>query len=235
MPDQDNSQVITLARAPRKRGKKQASHGLAVSETLRNDVQTGRYNPGDRITEQEVAARLGVSRTPVREALRRLESEGLVVSLPWRGVVVAELDRSQVLELYAMREVLEGTAARFAAQHADDAEIDVMRDILSRQADAGDDGDLAARINRDLHEAIYDAARNRYLLATLHGLRNALALLKGTTFAATGRPDAALSEHRAIVNAIAKRDGDKAERAARRHIANARRTRLKMLYAPSKS
>ena len=235
MPDQDNSQVITLARAPRKRGKKQASHGLAVSETLRNDVQTGRYNPGDRITEQEVAARLGVSRTPVREALRRLESEGLVVSLPWRGVVVAELDRSQVLELYAMREVLEGTAARFAAQHADDAEIDVMRDILSRQAETGDDGDLAARINRDLHEAIYDAARNRYLLATLHGLRNALALLKGTTFAATGRPDAALSEHRAIVNAIAKRDGDKAERAARRHIANARRTRLKMLYAPSKS
>ena len=211
-------------------GKPTLSRGLSVTETLRDDIQNGRYGPGDRITEEKVAARLGVSRTPVREALRRLESEGLLVSLPWRGVVVAELDRNQVLELYAMREVLEGTAARFAAQHADDAEIDVMRDILQRQTEAGDDSDIAARINRDLHEAIYGAARNRYLLSTLHSLRNALALLKGTTFAAAGRPDAALVEHRAIVNAITKRDGDKAEQAARRHIANARRTRLKMLY-----
>lgn len=227
MARQDKNRTIKRA------GKAPLSRGLTVSETLRDDVQSGRYGPGDRITEEEVAARLGVSRTPVREALRRLESEGLLVSLPWRGVVVAELDRSQVLELYAMREVLEGTAARFAAQHADDAEIEVMRDILSRQAEAGDDSDLAARINRDLHETIYGAARNRYLLSTLHGLRNALALLKGTTFAAPGRPDAALGEHRAIVNAIARRDGDKAEQAARRHIANARRSRLRMLYAPA--
>ncbi|MEM7120943.1 MAG: GntR family transcriptional regulator [Pseudomonadota bacterium] len=219
----------------RARGTTRASHSLTVSETLRDDVQSGRYGPGDRITEEKVAARLGVSRTPVREALRRLESEGLLVTLPWRGAVVAELDRGQVLELYAMREVLEGTAARFAAQHADDAEIDVMRDILERQAEAGDDSDLAARINRDLHEAIYSAARNRYLLSTLHGLRNALALLKGTTFAAEGRPDAALGEHRAIVNAIAKRDGDRAEQVARRHIANARRTRLRMLYTSAES
>lgn len=206
------------------------SRGWQVSEALRRDIRDGRYGPGDRITELEVAERLGVSRTPVREALRRLESEGLLVSLPWRGVVVAELDRAQLLELYAMREVLEGTAARFAAQHADAAEIDLMRDLLDQERKAGDDGASAAQINRDLHEAIHGAARNRYLLSTLSALANALALLRGTTFSVPGRPGEGLAEHRAVVEAIAQRDGEAAEAAARLHIANARRTRLRMLY-----
>ena len=226
----EGPRVVKLAvRKPRDEAAR-ASRGLWVSEALRDDIQEGRYAPGDRVTELEVAERLGVSRTPVREALRRLESEGLLVSLPWRGVVVAELDRAQVLELYAMREVLEGTAARFAAQHADAAEIDLMHDLLEREAAAGDDDALTARINRDLHEAIYTAARNRYLLSTLNALRNALALLKGTTFSVPGRPAEGLGEHRAIIHAIAARDGEGAEAAARRHIDNARRTRLKMLY-----
>jgi len=155
MAERERPKVVKLERPAAREDAGRASRGLWVSEALRDDIQDGRYAPGDRVTELEVAERLGVSRTPVREALRRLESEGLLVSLPWRGVVVAELDRAQVLELYAMREVLEGTAARFAAQHADAAEIDLMQDLLEREAAAGDDGTLTARINRDLHEAIY--------------------------------------------------------------------------------
>jgi len=234
MAERERPKVVKLERPAASEEAGRASRGIWVSEALRDDIQDGRYAPGDRVTELEVAERLGVSRTPVREALRRLESEGLLVSLPWRGVVVAELDRAQVLELYAMREVLEGTAARFAAQHADAAEIDLMQDLLEREAAAGDDGMLTARINRDLHEAIYTAARNRYLLSTLSALRNALALLKGTTFSVPGRPEEGLGEHRAIVDAIAARDGQAAERAARCHIDNARRTRLKMLYGSPK-
>ena len=210
-----------------------ASRGHWVSETLRDNIRDGLYGAGDRVTELEVAGRLGVSRTPVREAMRRLESEGLLVQLPWRGVVVAELDRIQVLELYAMREVLEGTAARFAAQHADPGELELMDDLLVREEAAGDDAEGAARINRELHAAIYGAARTRYLLSTLRALGNALALLKGTTFADPGRTAQGLLEHRAIINAIAKRDGDSAEAAARLHIANARRIRLKLLYGSS--
>ncbi len=211
-------------------GSASASRGHWVSETLRENIRDGRYGPGDRVTELEVAGRLGVSRTPVREAMRRLESEGLLIQLPWRGVVVAELDRAQVLELYAMREVLEGTAARFAAQHADPGELELMRDLLNQEEAAGDDAERAAHINRELHAAIYAAARNRYLLSTLSSLGNALSLLKGTTFAEPGRTAEGLQEHRSIVEAIAKRDGDAAETAARLHIANARRIRLKLLY-----
>lgn len=233
MTKPDRSKITKLAAPTQNSDASRASRGMWVSEALRADIQDGRYGPGDRVTELEVAERLGVSRTPVREALRRLESEGLLVSLPWRGVVVAELDRAQVLELYAMREVLEGTAARFSAQHADDAEIDLMRDLLAHEAKASDDSGLTARINRDLHEIIHTSARNRYLLSTLHALRNALSLLKGTTFAAPGRPAQGLAEHHAIVEAISQRDGDAAETAARLHIANARRTRLKMLYGNS--
>ena len=210
-----------------------ASRGHWVSEALRADIRDGRYGSGERITELEVAKRLGVSRTPVREALRRLESEGLLVSLPWRGVVVAELDRAQVLELYAMREVLEGTAARFASQHADEAEIDLMHALLEQEAAAGNDAESAARINRNLHETIYGAARNRYLLATLSALRDALALLGGTTFSIAERPAQGLAEHRAIVAAVARRDDAGAEAAARAHIANAKRARLAMLYGRS--
>lgn len=211
-------------------GHASASRGHWVSETLRENIRDGRYGPGDRVTELEVAGRLGVSRTPVREAMRRLESEGLLIQLPWRGVVVAELDRAQVLELYAMREVLEGTAARFAAQHADPGELELMRDLLNQEEAAGDDAERAARINRELHAAIYAAARNRYLLSTLSSLGNALALLKGTTFAEPGRTADGLQEHRSIVDAISERNGDIAESAARLHIANARRIRLKLLY-----
>ncbi|MBT5432436.1 MAG: GntR family transcriptional regulator [Rhodospirillaceae bacterium] len=211
-------------------GARRSSRGQWVSEALRDEIQEGRYGPGDRVTEQEVAGRLGVSRTPVREALRRLETEGLLVQLPWRGVVVAELNRAQVLELYAMREVLEGTAARFAAQHADAAEIDLMHDLLNQEARALDDSKQSARINRDLHSTIYSAARNRYLLSTLNVLGNALALLQGTTFSVPGRPEQGLKEHRVLVEAIAARKGDDAEAAARKHIARARQTRLKMLY-----
>ncbi len=88
MTTPDTSKVVKLAGQRRNKADSRASRGLRVSETLRTDIQDGRYGPGDRVTELEVAERLGVGRTPVREALRRLESEGLLVSLPWRGVLL---------------------------------------------------------------------------------------------------------------------------------------------------
>ena len=181
----------------------------------------------------EVAAWLQVSRTPVREALRRLETEGLLTFEAWRGVVVADLDRQQVGELYAMREVLEGAAARLAARHIDDCEIDCLEILLERAEAASADPEALAAINRQLHEAIHGAAHNRYLTQTLEQLRNALALLRGTTFALPGRAEAAAVEHRAIVTAIRERDPEAAEAAARAHIAAAQRARLRLLMEES--
>lgn len=206
-----------------------ASRSEYVRAKVREAIRAGRYRSGERIRETELAEWLGVSRTPVREALRRLESEGLLVFVPWRGVVVAELDRQQVVELYAMREVLEGTAARLAANHVREAEEAVLEELLDREATMANDPDELARINRRFHAALHAAAHNRYLVQMLDSLRNSLALLRGTTLAAPGRAESAHAEHLAILDAIKRRDPEAAEAAGRAHIRSAERVRLMML------
>jgi DNA-binding GntR family transcriptional regulator len=192
-----------------------------VYESLRTAIQEGQYVRGDRIREEEVARSLGVSRTPVREALSRLHTGGLVV---------AELSRSQIDELYAMREILEGSAARFAAQHASPSEIASLRHIARAFENAFGDSAKLAQINRELHGAIYEAAHNRYLTRTLNELHDALALLPSTTFTVSGRPELAVGEHARIIDAIEKRDADAAESVAREHIRRAQEARLAMMF-----
>jgi DNA-binding GntR family transcriptional regulator len=200
----------------------------AVYQTLRRELVSGTYRPGDRLREDEIAERLRVSRTPVREALGRLAARGLVVPSGARGLVVRTLATGEVVELYAMREILEGAAARLAAEHASAPEIDALGDIeADSAAHAGDPGQLAV-INRAFHRAIFAAARNRYLNGALEELQDAIALLGGTTFSVAGRPRSAAAEHRAIIDAIVRRDPDAAEQAARAHIREALRARLKM-------
>lgn len=206
------------------------SLGEFVLGRLRGAIRDGRYSPGERLRESEVAGWLGVSRTPVREAFRRLQADGLLVLTPWRGAVVAELDRQQVVELYAMRQVLEGTAAGLAAEHATEAEIDVLFNLLDLDAEAGTDPARLAEINRGFHAAIYAAAHNRYLLDALNALSDSLALLRSTTYEVPGRAAAARREHREIAEAIRGRDRDAAEHAARAHIATAVTARLELLF-----
>ena len=208
---------------------KQASRADQVRDSILHAIRSGRYQPGDRIRETEVADWLKVSRTPVREALRRLEADGLLSFESWRGVIVAQLDRQQVGELYAMREVLEGAAARMAARHIDDAEIELLQLLLEQMDEARSDSERLAELNRKFHQTIYAAAHNQYLMQTLGQLENALALLRGTTFAVDGRPASAAAEHRAIVEAIAARNPDDAEQLARAHIAAAQRVRLRLI------
>lgn len=198
---------------------------------LKQAILQQHFRPGDRMREAELAAWLGVSRTPVREALGRLEAEGLLsVTSRHPGLVVASLDQQQVSELYAVRELLEGFAARLAARHASDAEIATLRDLLARQNKTpANDADRLAHINKSFHEAIYRAARNRYLSDMLRSIESALALLPATTYAHPGRPQSALTEHTAIVDAIADRDVDQAEDAARSHIRAAELVRLLMI------
>ena len=203
------------------------SRAEAAFRALRRAIQDGVYRPGDRLREEEVARRLDVSRTPVREALGRLASKGLAVPAPGRGLVVRSLDAAEVLELYSMREILEGAAARLAAQHAAPMEIEGL-DALERDfARAGSVGEMA-RLNRMLHEAIVRAARNRFLDGALGEFQDGVSLLGATTFGVEGRPGPAALEHRAIVAAIAAREPDAAEAAARLHIREALRARMRM-------
>lgn len=205
------------------------SRGEWTYQRLREAIQAGELKPGERIREIEMATRLEVSRTPVREALRRLEADGLLTFVPYRGMVIAELDHQAVMELYQMREVLEGTAAGLAARHASEAEVTLLRDLIA--ADPGDgDPKALARHNRQFHGTLYRAAHNRYLLKTLNVLSDAMALLGMTTLSLTGRSDTARQEHRAIVDAIEAGDQDKAESAARGHIRAAQRARLRLMF-----
>lgn len=205
-------------------------HGNAAYRTLLAEIGAGRLLPGDRLRETELAARLGVSRTPVREAIRQLEADGLVTHVPRQGATVRQLDYAEVMELYEMRMVLEGTAARLAARAAGDIEIDELEAIngeLARAADAA----TAFRLNRQFHRALLDAARNRFLRQSMESLQKALMILGPTTLSESDRFEGALGEHAAVLAALRDRDGDRAEQAMRAHIEAASRARIRAFRA----
>jgi len=200
-----------------------------VYETLRLRIRSGELHSGARLREEELAASLGVSRTPVREALGRLQVRGMVESGSG-GLAVATLSRAQVMEVYAIREILEGAAARFAAENASSANLLTLRFLHEKFEQNDGPPETAARHNNAFHEAIYDAARNRYQKRMLDNLNDALALLPDTTFSVAGRAAAAKEEHRAILNAIVARDPEAAEKAARAHISRALGARLDLMF-----
>ncbi len=202
--------------------------GEAVFRFLSAALRSGRYRPGDRLREEEVARLLKVSRTPVREAFGRLLAKDLVVPAGPRGLIVRSLDVGETLELYAMREILEGAAARLAAQHISAPEIGVLEEI-SRAFTAATAADEQARLNREFHAALTRAARNRFLREALEQLQDAIAVLGATTFSLPGRSSTAAQEHAAVLAAIAARDADRAELEARRHISEALRCRLTLM------
>ena len=197
-----------------------------VYESLRDAISDGRIAAGERVPEEEIARNLGVSRTPVREALQRLQQRGLLEFGAGRGLVVAGLSQHQVLQLYAMREILEGSAARFAARHANEADVAILYRLQKELANAADDAPVLVTLNRRFHQAIYEAAHNQYLLQTLNMLHDSLALLHNTTFRMPKRRSESDEEHRRIIVAIERRDSDGAEAAAREHIRQAQRTRF---------
>ncbi len=204
------------------------SSAAEAYDLLLTDIEDGNLPPGTRLREAELAERLAISRTPVREALKRLELQGLVVHEPHHGAVVAALEYGQVTEMYLLREVLEGTAARLAAQHATTVEIGVLERLVETDRGLLDQPKRMAQTNRRFHQQVRDTARNRYLGNALETLRLSLALLAGTTLGAPGRAAQAVAEHGAIVARIAARDPEGAEQAARQHILNAFRTRVEL-------
>ena len=201
--------------------------GEFVYVALRGEIRNGRLQPGDRLRETEIAARLGVSRTPVREALKRLESDGVVAFGQPRGLTVTKLSHGQILELYAMREILEGAAARFAAERAAPFEIASLKQIVA-QHEGMKTPKEAAVANRRLHDEIIAATHNVYLQRVMTVLSDALALLGTTTYSVPGRIASGWKENAEIIECIERRDPDAAEDAARRHIRAAGAVRIAM-------
>ena len=203
--------------------------GQGTYQRLLTEIRSGILLPGARLTETEIADRLRVSRTPVREAIRRLEADGLVAHMPRAGAVVRRLDHSEVMELYEMRTVLEGTAARLAARAASEVEIDELAAINAEMEAAEGDGVALSELNTQFHRTLTRAARNRFLVRSVDTIHTTLLILGPSTLAQPERARAAVAEHGAVVSALRRRDGKAAEKRMRAHMEAAQRTRLRML------
>lgn len=195
-------------------------------EMLHDAIREGSIEPGQRLMELDVSAWLKMSRTPVREAMRRLQAEGMLEHAAGGGMSVVLYDLRAIDEFYAMRESLEGTAAALAAKNADETEIRILSATLDAMRALPPDARMHARENQVFHEQIYRAARNRFLLKSLQSLLNFVPLLGPTTYNAPGRIDNALAEHIEIVDAIRARDPARAEEAIRLHIRHSHESRI---------
>jgi DNA-binding GntR family transcriptional regulator len=204
------------------------SRGEFAYRVMREALRSGAFKPGEHLREADVARRLKISRTPVRESFHRLIAEGLLSNGPWNGVMVVDLDASELVQLYAVREALEGTAASLAAQHATAAEVRRLFAIAENEARAKNSPDKIVVINGELHQTIYAAAHNRYLLQSVNTVVDALGLLRHSTFVLPGSIELAHREHLRIITAIRDRKSRQAERLAREHIRHALAMRLKL-------
>jgi DNA-binding GntR family transcriptional regulator len=205
----------------------------SVYERIRDAIVAGRLEGGRTLSENALAAEFGTSRTPVREALHRLEIERLVERGP-RGAVVRATSPEEILDIYEVRVTLEGSAARSAAINATDLDLARLR---SRQEGmrALEDAAQRAAANRAFHEALWDASHSPTLIDLLHRLHVHLRRYPTTTLDWPGRWEAVLDEHDALLEAIARHDADAAREIAEVHMAAAREIRLRMYAGSSPS
>ncbi len=189
-------------------------------EEIRDAIIGLRLQPGDSLREAALAERLGVSKTPVREALGRLEKEGLVETTSFKGAVVSSYSREDLIELYQLRELLEGAAARAAAEDSTAEALERLGAIVkrSRELRAAGDLDALADLLGEFDEVVYAQVTNSRIAALIENLRAHLSRIGKLTEEIPGRVEASVEEHAAIVDAIAARDADAAERLIRTHI-----------------
>ena len=185
---------------------------------LRDAIVQQALAPGQRLVESALCEWLQMSRTPVREALGRLQAASLAEDAPGGGLQVASYDLGGLNELYVVREMLEATAASEAARHATPAEIAGLEDSLEIQRRLVDDVAAFARENAVFHQCLYVSAHNRFLLRTLQTLSDAVALLGRTAIEQPEAVERAIGQHAKIVAAIAKRDPERAFELTRQHI-----------------
>ena len=208
-------------------------HPTTIASRLTDDlteaIVTGLIPAGQKISEPDLARQYEVSRGPLREAIRRLEGRGLVQHIPHTGARVVTLALEEVVELYLVREALEGMAARLAAENMQEGEIDSVRALLDEHEKAvqrsegreyfQQEGDL------DFHYRILRASNNDKLIALLGGeLYHLVRMYRYRSSLTAERPQRALAEHRRILDAITERDGELAELLMRRHLAGARKS-----------
>lgn len=199
-----------------------------VCETLREAIRDGILEPGERLMEIQIAEELGVSRTPVREAIRKLELEGYVIMLPRRGTYVANLSIKDINEVYEIRASIDALAAGLAAERITDDELEQMERMLVATVEAFDKGDMDRVVEYDtkFHDVLYCASRNARLVGIINNLREQLTRFRSISMAYPGRMKKTMEEHGRMVEAIAQRDVELAQQLARQHMENSEQALL---------
>lgn len=194
-----------------------------VFEALREAVIAGQLRPGERLMEVQLAEELGVSRTPVREAIRKLELEGFVIMVPRKGAYVSDMSIKDVTDVFEIRRALEGLAAELAAERMTDEELEELERILVGTAETTARLDVLSTVDMDtgFHQVIYEASRNEKLSSMLYHLREQIQRFRTQSLSRPGRLKRALVDHRGIVDALRQRDTELARRLAEQHIEDA--------------
>ena len=202
-----------------------------VFKKLEEEILNGALKAGENLTELRISARLGVSRTPVREAIHRLEQEGLVQLTPNKGAVVVGVSEKDLRDIYDIRMKLEGLASRWAAEQITEEDAKSLRDILELQEFYTAKGDLDQLRNLDsqFHERIYEISGSRTLRQTLSSLHHSIQRYRKMSFATKGCAQKVMGEHQRIVDAIAAHNPADAEKATIDHIEMAATNMLKNL------
>ena len=204
-----------------------------VCETLRDAIRKGTLKPGERLMEIQLAEELGVSRTPVREAIRKLELEGYVIMMPRRGTYVANLSIRDVNEVFEIRTSLDSLASGLAAERITDEELERLQRLLVAIGGYIEANDMEKIVETDteFHDLLYQASRNSRLVGIIFNLREQLTRFRSTSMAFPGRLKATLEEHRRIVDAIAQGDVAEAQAAAEYHMEKSEQTLLQSMEA----
>lgn len=206
-----------------------------VISAMRTRIINGEVAAGAALSELALADEFGVSRTPVREALKQLQTEGLVEIRPRVGTFVTSPSRREIIELFEIKELLEGAAARLLAQRGNVPELEALKENLA-QADRAvrrDDRERYGTLVHDFHDLLIQGADNSKLEAHYRTLMNQLAYarLVQTSLARPGRPLESDNEHHLVLDLILQKDGDNAERVMREHVRASRRAVLEGLQA----
>lgn len=204
-----------------------------VCETLRDAIRKGVLAPGERLMEIQLAEELGVSRTPVREAIRKLELEGYVIMMPRRGTYVANLSIRDVNEVFEIRTTLDSLACGLAAERITDEELEHLQRLLVAIGGYIEDNDMDKIVETDMefHDLLYQASRNSRLIGIIFNLCEQLTRFRSTSMSYPGRLQATHEEHCRIVEAIAQGNVQEAQAAAEHHMEQAEHTLLASMEA----
>lgn len=202
-----------------------------VFESLREAIINGRLRPGERLMEIQLADEMGVSRTPVREAIRKLELEGFVVMVPRKGAYVAGISMKDIADVFEVRAALESLAAGLAAERITEEELEKLERSLVLVAESTEAQDLDSLItaDTDFHDILYAASRNEKLVQIVSNLREQIQRFRMASLSSPGRMKVALEEHRKIVEALSARDIELAQNLARDHIENAENSMIDVI------